>query len=134
MANKKEPPQQKKLLDDLSSSPDAESPNPPPASLPAKSVRPDTSPKQDAAANRKARDAARLTRQLKIDFDSQEDMEQFKAWADEIGVSYSQLARFCILTAQRESELGRLDVQNYLIESKLPWIRPFDIDFEKLTD
>ena len=79
---------------------------------------------------KKERDDERRKRQLKIDFSSEENMQDFKDLADELGLSYSQLAELLIEHGKADIRDGELDVSEYLVPSKLPWLRERDIDVE----
>lgn len=80
---------------------------------------------------KKKRDAERLTRQLKVDFESVEDLDDFKALAEELGVSYSQLARLFIEHGKYDYLEGKLNISDYLTEGKLHWLKAKDIDLDK---
>lgn len=82
-------------------------------------------------SNKKKRQAERIKRQLKVDFSSEEALQSFKDKADEWGVSYSQLIE--LLTEYGTDAIinGDLNLSDYLIESKLPWLRERDIDVDK---
>jgi hypothetical protein len=85
-------------------------------------------------SKKQERDSKRVQRQLKVDFDSIEDLQDFKDLADELGVSYSQLARLFIEHGKADTRDGKLDLARYLIASKLPWLRDKDIDIDKFKE
>lgn len=57
-------------------------------------------------------------------------MQDFKDLADELGLSYSQLAELLIEHGKADIRDGELDVSEYLVPGKLPWLRDRDIDVE----
>ena len=80
------------------------------------------------------RDSNRGKRQLKADFSSEEALQRFKDFCDENGLSYSHL-----LEAGAEYIIagilsGDIDLRQYLLRSKLPWLRTYDIDLDKLRE
>ena len=90
--------------------------------------------KKNAKQRRKERDASRSKRQLKIDFDSVESLEDFKAIADEWGVSYTQLANLFIAHGKHDFIDGQLNLHEYLTKSKQDWLRDHDIDVKKYEE
>jgi hypothetical protein len=79
---------------------------------------------------KKKRDKERYSRQLKVDFDSVDSYQDFRDLADELGVSYSQLAQLMIEHGKADIRDGGLDISQYLTDSKLPWLRDKDIDVD----
>lgn len=82
----------------------------------------------------KKRDPGRGKRQLKTDFSSEEALQRFKDFCDENGLSYSHLmeagAEYIIAAILS----GDIDLTEYLLRSKLPWLRTYDIDLDKLRE
>ncbi len=79
---------------------------------------------------KQGRDRDRLKRQLRVDFDSIESLQDFKDLAEELGVSFSQLGLLLIEHGKADILEGKLDISQYLVESKLPWLRDKDIDID----
>ena len=75
--------------------------------------------------------AEKNKREIKIDMGSEEEAQDLKDWAEELGISHSQLARALILYAKSHAQHGKLSLTRFLIEGKLSWLKSYDIDFEE---
>ncbi len=80
----------------------------------------------------KDRDPNRGKRQLKADFSSEEALQRFKDFCDEFGLSYSQLLEAFAEYGMAAVMNDRFDIYKYLVRSKLPWLRKYDIDIAAL--
>lgn len=80
---------------------------------------------------KKKRREERQKRQIKVDFSSEEALQNFKEKADEWGVSYSQLMELLAEYGTDAILNGDLNLSEFLTESKLPWLRDWDIDVDR---
>ena len=70
----------------------------------------------------------------KIYFSSEESREQLKKLAQRYDVSVSQMAELLIIFGEDAVMSGDLDIEDYLKESKLPWLNRFAIDLDKFKN
>ncbi len=92
-----------------------------------------TNPKPSVKTKPKSakKQSKRANRQLKIDFESAEDLQRFKELANKLGVGYSRLALLFIEHGQADIKAKLLDIEQYLKPGRVEWLRKKDIDVEQ---